>query len=225
MAVHTFCDPGLLHGLRTAIAAAAQLGDQRPPLPRLDDLSKIPLLASLYAETLRFGVQIHIPRDAPHHCVPVGNSILPEKSFIMMNTWLAHSDVDAWNTCNGRRPLDEFWPHRFLVYPEDPSSGPSRKPCASIQDLPTESKEAVFSLEGLQGSWIPYGSGHHACPGRLLAKRMMLHTMAVLVSCYDVEILPVNTRPPAFASPRFGFGVKKLAQCTPFHIRRRHVLS
>lgn len=64
--------------------------------------------------------------------------------------------------------------------------------------------------------------GHHACPGRLLAKRMMLHTVALLVSCYDIEMLPVN-RQPDFASPRFGFGVKKLAQRTPFQIRKRHV--
>lgn len=244
MAAHTFGDPGLLRELRTAMGA--QDGDPTATR-RPDDLAKVPLLASLYAETLRFGVQIHIPRDAPHHTVQVGNSILPKKSFIMMNTWLAHSDAEAWNTQDGRRPLDQFWPHRFLVYPDDPTSGPSSKPCApTAQGLPNESKkQAVFSTDGLQGSWIPYGSesrageaeanlhpmregltlslgGHHACPGRLLAKRMMLHTVALLVRCYDMEALPVN-RLPAFASPRFGFGVKKLAQRTPFRIRQRRL--
>lgn len=154
MAVHTFCDPGILRELRTAIEPG---NDNHTPL-NLDELSKIPLLASLYAETLRFGVQIHIPRDAPHHQVRVGKSILPKKSFIMMNTWLAHSDVDAWNTQDGRQPLDEFWPHRFLVYPEDPTSGPSRKPFALTEGLQTKNNKPIFSTEGLQGSWIPYGS-------------------------------------------------------------------
>ncbi|KAF2846617.1 cytochrome P450 [Plenodomus tracheiphilus IPT5] len=220
MAVQAICDPCLLQELRAAMDE--RCFDQTTTISH-EELTKIPILASLYAETLRFGVQIHIPRDAPHHTVQIGKSILPKNSFIMMNTWLAHSDAEAWNTQSGRRPLDQFWPHRFLVYADDPCSGPCKN-TAWREGLDFDNKKAVFSTDGLQGAWIPYGSGHHACPGRLLAKRIMLHTVALLVRLYDVEILPGN-KIPEFASPRFGFGVKKLAHHAPFRIRQRSVRS
>jgi hypothetical protein len=66
--------------------------------------------------------------------------------------------------------------------------------------------------------------GHHACPGRLLAKRIMLMTVIALVQSYDIELLSAD-KPPTFASPRFGFGVRKLAQQTPFRIRERFISS
>lgn len=37
-----------------------------------------------------------------------------------------------------------------------------------------------FSLDGLNGSWIPYGGGFRACPGRHFAKREILMTLAVM---------------------------------------------
>ncbi|KAF2470377.1 cytochrome P450 [Lindgomyces ingoldianus] len=218
MAVHTFSDPQILLEVRKALEEQSCHATSL----NMDYLEKIPILLSLYAETLRFGVQIHIPRDAPHHDVQVGNTTLPQTSIIFLNTWLAHSDDNIWNTQNGRHPLNTFWPYRFLVYPSDSSSGPCKT--ASKETPQMNETEAKFSAEGLQGSWIPYGSGHHACPGRLLAKRIMLKSVATLAMSYDIEILSYE-QPPKFDSPRFGFGVMKPAKVTPFRIRKRSVPS
>lgn len=91
--------------------------------PSTKDLESIPLLLSMYAETLRFGVRIHIPRTAPYHELRIGSGSLvapvPKGALMIVNTWLAHTD-EVWDNKNGQRPLDEFWAERFLI-----SSGPS----------------------------------------------------------------------------------------------------
>lgn len=47
----------------------------------------------------------------------------------------------------------------------------------------------------------------------------MLHTVAFLVMSYDIDL--AANKSLGFASPRFGFGVKKLAHQTTFRIRER----
>ncbi|KAL9017074.1 MAG: hypothetical protein Q9185_005585 [Variospora sp. 1 TL-2023] len=126
----------------------------------LQKLEKHPLLLSMYAETLRFGVQIHVPRNAPHADIAVGNVQIPQSKLMVMNTWLAHTDETVWNTKKGSHPLDGFWPQRFLVDPKDPSSGPTKKGYG-IRDraMKTDGEcgNAFFSTEGLEGAWIPFG--------------------------------------------------------------------
>jgi hypothetical protein len=154
MAMQIFCNPQLLTEVREELkcahhAAASAFGE--------NEIAKMPILASVYAETLRFGVQIHIPRDAPQHQVLVGNTTVPQRSLLLMNTWLAHSDESTWNTQNGRWPFDVYWPQRFLIYPSDPLSGPCKRPAGSSEPSEQSNKVPKFSMEGLQGAWIPYG--------------------------------------------------------------------
>lgn len=154
--MQVFSDPKLLFKVREALDSTFQC---RTRSIDVEKLAKIPIFMSLYAETLRFGVQIHIPRDAPHNSIKIGKSVLPPNSLILMNTWLAHSDKSVWNIQGGRKPLGQFWPQRFLVYPGDPSSGPCKK--REMIKPPSgrlESNKPRFTTEGLQGAWIPYGS-------------------------------------------------------------------
>ncbi|KAL8783455.1 MAG: hypothetical protein Q9195_009384 [Heterodermia aff. obscurata] len=187
------------------------------------DMKKLeahPLLLSMYAETLRFGVQIHVPRNAPHSDQKVGNLVIPQNKMILINTWLAHTDETIWNTKNGIFPLTQFWARRFLVDPKDPTSGPTKKQAPDIKDLIRRDDDVYFTTEGLEGAWIPFGGGQHACPGRLLAKRIMLLSSAVMVALFDIELL-TNGQTPKFASPRFGLGVRKPEDRLPFRIKRR----
>ncbi|KAI1371821.1 cytochrome P450 [Hypoxylon crocopeplum] len=111
----------------------------------------------------------------------------------------------------------------FLVDPMDQSSGPTRK--KKVASTEETKRNAYFSSDGLEGAWIQYGGGHHACPGRLLAKRIMIFSAALLINNFDIEIL-VEEQALRFISPRFGFGVSKPAGPVPFRIRRRnHVYS
>ena len=80
------------------------------------------------------------------------------------------------------------------------------------------SPEAHFSTKGLSGAWIPYGGGFSACPGRLLAKRIILYTYALLVTEFDVEI---RSRGFEMDSSAFGLGTQKPKTPVAFVIRRR----
>ena len=126
----------------------------------LKKLEKQPLLLSMYAETLRFGVQIHVPRTSPHRNLGIGNVLIPQNKLILVNTWLAHTDEEVWNTKNDAFPLDKFWAQRFLIDPNDRSSGPTKKRFQTQAKAESDAKSAkdpYFSTEGLDGAWIPYG--------------------------------------------------------------------
>lgn len=142
----------------------------------MNGLKADPLLLSMYAETLRFGVQIYIPRCSPHQPLPVGDATIPAGKMLMINTAVAHTDEDVWNTAGGKHPLDTFWPRRFLIDSADSESGPLRKGSVQFSSSPTknnldvrgiQSSEGTFSVEGLDGSWIPFG-GKHALAYRKL---------------------------------------------------------
>ncbi|KAL8644236.1 MAG: hypothetical protein Q9226_007865 [Calogaya cf. arnoldii] len=220
----------IMHVLRdTALCSAIRrdLLDSIEPGPRLKfdckKLEKQPLLLSTYAETLRFGVEIHVPRATPHKNLSIGKMLVPRDSLAIVNTWLAHNDPTVWNTKKDAFLLESFWAQRFLVDPMDPSSGPlieQDRRQDSDKTAFEEKKEIRFSKVGLEGSWIPFGGGHHACPGRILAKRIMLLSCAMTLTLFDIDIL-AEEEALMYGSPRFGFGVRKPKGKVPFRLKRR----
>jgi hypothetical protein len=100
--------------------------------------------------------------------------------------------------------------------------------------------EAFFSMDGTEGSWFPYGGesstrtfkfyriaranlipyvgGHSICPGRFLARNVILFTCALLASDYDIEILSDKVEMSMW---RFGLGVGAMKHAIPFRIRKR----
>jgi hypothetical protein len=154
---HLLNDQELLGEARESIRSAG------PSQKRLNllKIETIPTLQSLYAEALRFGVQIHIPRSAPHHSISIDGYKIPENKMIIVNTWLAHTKDPVWNTQHGKHPTNQFWARRFLVDPRDSFTGP----CKNFdQNRKAEGeKDGVrFSVDGLEGAWIPYG-GKQVC--------------------------------------------------------------
>ncbi|KAE8402117.1 cytochrome P450 [Aspergillus pseudonomiae] len=232
LCTHMYRDSSLVEDIRIEVRDCIQPGTTSRF--DLNKLAKQQFLLSMYAETLRFGVQIHIPRCSPHQPLSVAGATIQPNKMILINTGLAHSDESVWNTRNGQYPLDTFWPQRFLVDPTDKSSGPLRKdyiqPCVSPsteEDKKMNSQAPTsrqFTLEGLEGSWIPYGGGQHACPGRNLAKRIILLASSMMAIMFDIELLAPDSS-LQFGSPRFGFGVRKPSAQVPFRIRRRQPVS
>ncbi|RAL08033.1 cytochrome P450 [Aspergillus homomorphus CBS 101889] len=221
LSTHIFHDSTLARELRSRLQECIR-PDTDGVQCNMEKLAKEPLLLSMYAETLRFGVQIHVPRCSPHQPLNLADKIIPANKLLLINTALAHTDEEVWNTRDGQYPLNTFWAQRFLVDPADPRSGPL-KPSRFAKQLRTahpDSSREEFSVQGLEGIWIPYGGGQHACPGRLLAKRVMLLTSAMLVTMFDVELLAPESA-LQFQSSRFGFGVRKPVAQVPFRIRRR----
>lgn len=158
LAIHILRDKSLLSTIRHSLADAIKPGARIKF--ELKELEKQPLLLSMYAETLRFGVQIHVPRSSPHQNLAIGRIIVPENKLILVSTWLAHTDEEVWNTKEGNFPLHTFWPQRFLIDPKDPLSGPTKTKRGGCTTKPVENsvnEEARYSTEGLEGAWIPYG--------------------------------------------------------------------
>ncbi|KAK3374272.1 cytochrome P450 [Lasiosphaeria ovina] len=224
-----------------------QQRDGRRGRPTIKDLESIPLLSSMYAETLRYGMRIDVPRTAPYadvafpspaHYPAVDAVVVPRGALMAANMWDAHGDERVWDTKSGAHPVDSFWARRFLVDPRDPSSGPAvtttvrKTTTVSSGELATVDDEEVamsaaqrakggvhFSLDGLDGAWIPYGGGLHACPGRLLAKRVILISVAMLVTNFDFELLADEAAMDLnFKAP---MAIARPTGLVPFRMRRR----
>jgi cytochrome P450 len=141
-------------------------------------------------------------------------------------------DEKVWSTGSSEHPhpLDEFWSDRFLIYPNDPSSGPLKKSIPSpsttmvaLQEKKKENKDTKprFSLEGLSSSWLPYGGGVRLCPGRHFAKQEMISSAAIFLTAFDIQLkVPEGFRPEVDQS-YFAFGTMPPKGVIPARIRRR----
>ncbi|KAK8107008.1 Pfs- NACHT and Ankyrin domain protein [Apiospora kogelbergensis] len=204
---HIFKDPSLLQRVR-------------------GELTDIPLLQSIYAETLRLYNKIYIMVSSPHTDVPLGRWRLPRNSIGLLNSSISHRDPDVWNTRDGRYPVDAFWADRFLIDPQDPASGPINPAIREAQDHNRRRRSAdaateerpFFSMDGLEASWFPYGGGFSICPGRHMAKASILYTCALLAHEFDIEFL---TGSLVFDNWRSGLGIQETTNDLRFRIRKR----
>ena len=193
-------------------------------------LGEDPLLQSIFAEVTRLRVVGIIPRFTVGGDFKLGDWSIPEGSFLGLPSRAGALNKDIWNagSDDNPHPLDTFWADRFLVYPNDPNSGPVRKdirpPEASLRTTGREqSNEPQFSLKGLKDVYTPFGGGSSLCPGRHFARQEVLSTLARLVLQYDIEFdVPASWEPrmdPAF----FPTGTLPPLDKVPFRIRKRHV--
>jgi cytochrome P450 len=98
-----------------------------------------------------------------------------------------HMNSKVWTDANDTHPVDTYWPGRFLKYP-------------------TKAGPPVFSLEGKESSWLPFGSGANLCPGRQFAKIHCAVTLAMMVDSFECDILagPKALKPDM---KKFGMGI------------------
>ncbi|KAI1078088.1 cytochrome P450 [Whalleya microplaca] len=227
---HIFADPDLLSRVR------AELEEHLPHLSSPSSFEAIgtkqfnglPLLSSIYAETLRLYSNVFLMVASPPDTdVPLGKWKFPRRSFGLVSTALAHTDKRFWNTKDDAYPVDTFWADRFLVYREDPESGPIR-PEFRADRMNWQQEERNFqdksrsnprySTEGLEGSWLPYGAGVGMCPGRFLSKDVIISTCALLVSEYDIETLTESLDMDPW---RFGLSLGRPRSAVAARIRKR----
>ena len=149
----------------------------------------------------------------------------------------AHLDPEIWNSTDGQHPPAAFWPERFLVRKDADKGAVTRNttllhnaednlapqvgtesssPPKSDTDTKTPRE---FTLNGRNGSWIPYGGGSRACPGRHFAKQEILITVAMLLADFDIEILG-DENALGIQSGRFGLGAKVPVGKVPVRIKR-----
>ncbi|KAI1266395.1 cytochrome P450 [Xylariaceae sp. FL1019] len=215
-ACHVFQDRTLLERVRCEVDSSFP----RPfSLENVDhkQLFQLPLLSSIYSEILRLYVDVMLVFSSPHVDVRLGKWCLPKGEKALISTSIAHKDDSIWNTYHRQHPLDSFWAERFIVDPADPYSGPLRPELKVIEKY-SEGKKPYYSSQGLDGVWIPFGGGPSMCPGRFLAKAIVMSTCALLVSRFDIEVLASSIE----TSPlRFGLGVSKPARPIGARVKAR----
>ena len=195
-------------------------------------LGSDPLLQSIFAETTRLRVVGIIARTVVGGDFQLGKWSIPQGSLVGLSSRAGALNKDVWNagTESDPHPLEEFWEERFLIYPENPYSGPLRKhEATSSPKWPETSKEPqdapIFSLQGLQGAYIPFGGGLGICPGRHFAKQEVTCTIARFVLNYDVAIQASTEWRPRMDRSFFPGGSLPPKDRVPFSIRRRSSIS
>ncbi|KAK4142879.1 cytochrome P450 [Dichotomopilus funicola] len=172
-----------------------------------------PLLTGVYLESLRHCAAVTSARNPVTDNFQLAGWSMPRNSLMLSIVWFGAHDPDFWNQGRLRpdgkpeHPVDTYWAERFLEYPNDPASGPVKKPDASIYTTPAKNADKpktaeddktakpISSTAALQGYFYPYGGGTRICPGRHLAKQEMLVALAGMMKAFEIEILdPVAAR-------------------------------
>ncbi|KAF7876781.1 hypothetical protein EAF04_001864 [Stromatinia cepivora] len=226
-ALETFKDPLILERVRSELSGTFRQSSIRRAAFDASTLQTLPLLRSIYAETLRLRVRAYAARYTNRTAFSIKNWFLPKKSVILVSTTEAHMDESFWNTKSGMYPVDKFWADRFLVYDDDPTSGPQKKgPLSQLQPGDIKASESSpakgpkFSLASTNGSWLPYGGGARACIGQTFSKRVMLAACAMMATEFDVQILADEEA--LGMDPKFyGLGGQRPVGKVPFKIRRK----
>ena len=220
--LETFKDTALLTRVRAELDAVFDSTSILTASFSVQFLQTLPLLQSIYAETLRLYVRAYIARYTDRASLLLQKWLFPKKSIIMVSTYPAHMDNDFWNTQDGVHPVDEFWADRFLIHPGDPRSGPQKMTAHEPTECvtPDASASPKFSLAVTNGSWFPYGGGPRVCVGRAISKRCMMAACAIMASMFDVEILAEKTA--LEMDPKFyGLGGQRPIGDVRFRIRKR----
>ena len=211
-----FKDRSLLARVRCELEESKFQGDVD-----IENLLSLPLLQSVYAETLRVRVEavaiLYSERDDIH----INEWRIPRNNVLLLQTAPAHMDTDFWYTDEGRHPVDRFWADRFLEYPDKAHSGPTQKTSDESKVAPANNcGKPRFVGTGLANYFIPFGVGERLCPGRLFAKRLMIAFCAYVVQNFDVEILSDQAHFES-NSVFFGIGTQRPKDKIPFRIRKR----
>ncbi len=171
------------------------------PTMNAESLCNMPILQSMYAETLRLYTSLFSLRSAPHGDFDICNFKIPRNELIAVDSRVAAMDSSSWNTGSDTlaredlHPVDKFWAERFVEYPNDPSSGPLRINASRSNALRPESTSAEssqgprFTADGLAGAWLPYGGGNRQCPGRQFAKQEIILGFSIIFSMLEIELV------------------------------------
>jgi hypothetical protein len=153
--------PRLMKELETVKTADGKLD--------LSALISLPLIQSIFHETLRLYTDVLVTRDIKTDIVlpfdeDKRHMIFQKGATIMASSYLAHRDKEYWSG----PPSNVFYASRFLK--ADP-----------------ETNETRFTINGTTGRLFPFGGGEGICPGRVFAKQEVLAAVAVTLLSVDVE--------------------------------------
>ncbi|KAF2648308.1 cytochrome P450 [Lophiostoma macrostomum CBS 122681] len=144
-------------------------------------LTSLPIIQSMHAEIGR----LRMATGTLRQCQVDGFQLdedwsLPKGVQVMIFSHDLALNTPLWASARPQtveRPLEEFWPERFIV-----PDKPAREKRGQI-------RTGRFSMEGIGALHSTFGGGSHLCPGRYLAKAIQAATLVVLLCEYEV-LLP-----------------------------------
>lgn len=220
-------DPELLNRIQAEVAETKYSADaDTKELFDLDKLCSMPVAQSTYAEVLRLRVSALISRRAKYDMDFDGWTI-KKGERVSAAAISRHQDSASWNTGteDDPHPVTEFWADRFLVYPNDPLSGPLKSPAtvgtSTAVSEENESDKPKFTTAGLTNTFMPYSGGARLCPGRHFAKQEIILTAAATISAFEIELRTPEGWVPKMDTTFFGGGTMPVKGKVPCRIRRR----
>lgn len=193
-------DPALYRDVRKEVQDNCMQVDPNTGARSLDaqKMLKLPLLKSLYVETLRLHVSVNVTREVTQSQSLGSGYEVETGALLQAPSQLAHYDEEVWRDAHGEHPATEFWARRHTQY------------IKKTNEAGQLTYETEFSMGGRVGSYFPYGmyihrtcQGEHGseltlllvgggisiCPGRHFAMREIMFTLGALVARFDVEFI------------------------------------
>ncbi|KAL1606207.1 hypothetical protein SLS60_003608 [Paraconiothyrium brasiliense] len=185
--VDVFRHPEILEQVRKEAQSCIIGYDGRAPRFDVDRLLHLPWVQAVYAENLRLRIHGTILRK-PSQDLTLNGWVVPKNEVIVTCSTTAHMNPSVWaSEARGSHPVFEFHPSRWLRHDE-------------------QDEKSHFSFDGTEGSWIPFGAGVHACPGRIFSKYQTILTLAIFVTMFDLEVT-ASEKDLHMSPNRFGFGI------------------
>ncbi|KAI8262806.1 Cholesterol 7-alpha-monooxygenase [Colletotrichum sp. SAR11_239] len=168
-------NPSLWRAVKEEVQGAI-VPDPVTSKPAIDvtKLLALPLLQSVYAETLRLHVSINVTREVMEPLEWDGY-VLPKGSLVQAPTQIGLQDESVWGVEG--HPASIFWAERHIKY-------------VNKEDELGNVKMAMeFSMAGRPSDYFPYGGGVSMCPGRFFAKQEIMLVAAMIVSSFEIEFI------------------------------------
>ncbi|KAH9893770.1 putative cytochrome P450 [Xylariomycetidae sp. FL2044] len=158
-------DPSLHKAVRDEIDAANAV-DPITGKAGLDSqkIASLPLLQSIWTETLRLYISFNITRDVKDPVTIDGHTI-PRGSMIQAPMMVSHYSDEPWAA--PEHPASEFWAERHIKYDSD--------------------GRRTYAPAGHSTSFFPFGGGANMCPGRQFAKLEVLTAVALVISRFEIR--------------------------------------
>ncbi|KAK1966434.1 cytochrome P450 [Colletotrichum sublineola] len=166
-------DPSLFKAVREEVQEALIMdpGTNQPTFD-MPKLVTLPLLQSVFAETLRMHVSINITREVLEP-MEIDGYFLEKGSLVQAPTQIGHLNEEVWGVEG--HPASEFWAERHIRHTE------------KVDEDGTMKKTKEFSMAGRPSDFFPFGGGVSMCPGRFFAKQEIMLAVAMIVTRFDVE--------------------------------------